>query len=111
MSALKFNQRILVDRPTVTQGDNGGDVVAWQFVGEVWASIAPVGGREAARAGQIIASTETRIVIRWSPAMADIHATWRIRRGEVIYNISRVVNGNLSNREIELTCESGVNDG
>lgn len=111
MSALKFNQRILVDRPTVTQGDNGGDVVGWLLVGEVWASIAPVGGREAARAGQIIASTETRIVIRWSPVMADIHATWRIRRGDVIYNISRVVNGNLSNREIELTCESGVNDG
>ena len=111
MSALKFNKRILVDRPTVTQGDNGGDVVAWLLVDEVWASIAPVGGREAARADQIVASTETRIVIRWSPAMADIHATWRIRLGDVIYNISRVVNGNLSNREIELTCESGVNDG
>ena len=87
------------------------DIAAWLLVGEVWASIAPVGGREAARAGQIIASTETRIVIRWSARLADIHATWRIRRGDVIYNISRVVNGNLSNREIELTCESGVNDG
>ncbi|WP_052140327.1 phage head closure protein [Janthinobacterium lividum] len=111
MSALKLNKRVFVDRPTVTQGDDGGDIAAWLLVGEVWASIAPVGGREAARAGQIIGSTETRIVIRWSPVMADINATWRIRRGDVIYNISRVVNGNLSNREIELTCESGVNDG
>lgn len=111
MRAGPLNKLLVLESKQSTQGDDGGEVIAWVPVATVWASIEPVGGREAMRANQIVADTETRIKIRWSSQVAAIDATWRAVHGGTIYNIKRIANIKSANREIELMCESGVTSG
>lgn len=111
MRAGLLRHRVTLERNESTQGPDGGEINAWVPVATVAASIEPIGGREAMRANQVIADTETRIRIRWSSQVAGINATWRAVHGDTIYNIKRVANIKTANREIELMCESGLNNG
>lgn len=111
MRAGQLNKLLVLESKQSTQGNDGGEVTAWVPVATVWASIEPIGGREAMRANQIVADTETRIKIRWSSQVAAVNATWRAVHDGVIYNIKRVANIKTANREIELMCESGLNNG
>lgn len=111
MGAGKYDKRVRLERPVSTTAPDGGQVRCWELVKTVWAQVLPVGGREAARANQTVASTETRITIRFSSVVAPIDATWRAVHGGTIYDIKRIANIKTANVEIELTCEAGVSDG
>lgn len=112
MGAGKYRHLVTVERVTQVPDGAGGMTTTWQPLGSFWASVEPIGGREALRAGQIVADMDTRITTRWSPMVSGITAKDRIIHGAVIYNIVRPPADLKSrHREVEITCNSGANDG
>ncbi|MDQ7970751.1 MAG: phage head closure protein [Oxalicibacterium faecigallinarum] len=112
MRAGKLNKRVQLQMPHRVKGDDGGFTQTWVDVGSKrWAGIVPISGREANRSNQTIASTESRITMRYSSVTAEISETWRVLHGEKVYDIKRIANLESADEVIELTCEAGVNDG
>lgn len=112
MQAGQLKNRIRLQRPNPMQAGDGSEDVTWVDVATVWAAVLPVGGRESARTNQTLAVGDTRIKMRWSSQVSAINATWRVLHGEVIYNIKAPpINTRSENIEIELICESGLNNG
>lgn len=108
-----LRQRVRLERPVTTQGDSGADSVTWVTVATVWASVEPstIRQRERLAANQVLADMDTLIRVRWVPVISAINATWRAVHNETIYNIIGVANVQARNRELELQCKSGMNDG
>jgi SPP1 family predicted phage head-tail adaptor len=111
MKAGKLDKRLDIEQPISVQDANGSPIVTWLPVGTVWALISPIRGREALTSNQIMPHMDTRITIRQHPLLASINAKWRLRYDGIIYNIVSVSHINLGNREIEIMCTSGENDG
>lgn len=115
MRAGSLRHRVTIDGPVLSQGDTGEEVVAWttDATGSltVWADVSPLSGKEQLQASQVLANVTTRIRIRWSPTNDQITPKWRVRHAQDIYNIVFVNHVNLAQREIELMCESGRNNG
>ena len=111
MSAGKYNKRLDIEQPISTQDSSGSPVISWLPVGTVWASIEPMKGREVLTANQNLAVMDARITLRHHPLLASINPKWRCKYNGVIFNIVSVAHVSLANREIELMCLSGANDG
>jgi SPP1 family predicted phage head-tail adaptor len=109
--AGKLNRRVTIQRPVPDRNEVGEDIITWETLGVVWASIEPIKGREALIANQLLAEMDTRIRIRWSESVQDISEKWRLVHQGLIYNIVSIANINLGNKELEIMCKSGVNNG
>lgn len=107
----RLNQRVIVERPLRTQDSAGAEEVAWSVVATVWGEVMPIKGRERMAANQLLAEMDTLIRLRWAPVIEAIDATWRLRVASVIYNIVSAANVQMANRELEVMCASGTNDG
>ena len=111
MRAGKLDKRLEIEQPISTQDASGSPVVAWLPVGTVWASIEPIKGREALTSNQILGTMDARIRIRQHPLLSSMTAKWRLKYSGVIFNIVSIAHIALGNREIEIMCLSGSNDG
>lgn len=111
MRAGLLRHRILVDEAVTAQDDTGDPVVSWTTRATVWGSIEPLRGRETLQAAQVLADMDTRIIIRWSPAVADITPRWRLRHQLDIYNVVSVANIGMRNVEMEIMARSGLSSG
>lgn len=117
MNAGKLRHRLLLEQPIVTQDDTGGEVINWSVFRTVWASVEPLRGRGPLRgreqliANQSLAPLDTRIRIRWSPAVNMVTAKWRGTHQGIIYNFKSISQTDMGHREIEIMAQSGLNDG
>lgn len=111
MRAGPLRHRIAFEAPADTEDDLGGVTTTWSPVATVRGSIEPLTGREGMAGQQILAGSDTRLRIRWSPRMAGCLPTWRALHGGVVYNIVHVSHVRLEQRMIELLCKSGTNEG
>jgi len=111
VNAGKLRHRLLLDEPIATQDDTGSEVINWSAFGTVWASVEPLRGREQLIANQALAPLDTRIRIRWSPAVNMITAKWRGTHQGIIYNFKSISQTDMGHREIEIMAQSGLNDG
>lgn len=77
------------DKPIAVETTNGEPAIDWVEVVRVKARIDPITGREILAAAGVVAESDTRIHIRWRPALADMTAKWRARRTSdgTIYNL------------------------
>lgn len=111
MRAGLMRHRVELDEPIVSRDDTGDEIITWVTRATVWASIRPLKGRELNSGNQILGEGDTAIGMRWSPNVDQVTPKWRARHQTTIYNIESVAHVNLGQREIELTCKSGVNRG
>ena len=111
MRAGKLDKRLDIEQPISTQDSSGSPVISWLAVGTVWASIEPIKGREALTSNQVLGTMDARIRIRQHPLLAAINPKWRCKYNGQFFNIISVAHIALGNREIELMCLSGANDG
>lgn len=112
MRAGPLKRRAVFEAPMQVFDATGGVAISWVPRAEVFASIEPIGGREAIFGNQPLGEMDTRIRVRWTPALAAVSSSWRIRHGTIIYSIVRPpAEIRLGRREIELMCSSGVNAG
>jgi SPP1 family predicted phage head-tail adaptor len=106
-----LNRRINVDEPIATQNETGEEELTFSEVGTVWGMIQPGKGKEPQIAGQVIARLTSLATIRWTPNVDRITAKWRLRHKDTVYNVIDVDHIDLAHREIQLTCDAGVNLG
>lgn len=118
MRAGRLRQRIVLETAVDTQDQTTGEPVrTWSTLAEVWASIEPLKMREALLSNVLLSETDTRILIRWSPVLANLGTKTRVRwtgvdgRLERIFDVVSVREPDTKRKELELLCKSGVNEG
>lgn len=111
MRAGLLTRRLLLEEPVVSQNETGEEIATWAPLGEVWATIEPIRGREALVAGANLSIMDTKIVLRWSPTVDAITTKWRASYRDTIYNIVSIAHIRIGRRQIELLCRSGASEG
>ncbi len=112
VTAGELDQRITIERKTITQADNGESVATWAPIasGTVWARVQQLTGRDQIAAQQVQYPADVRIVIRYRAGIDPenhriLHAG---RPYEIVGQPARVGRG----REwLEIMATHGVRDG
>lgn len=87
IKAGDLRQVITLLRPVTPIGAHNRRNVGWAEIGSVPAAMADVSGREFWEAQAYNAEDIVTFTIRYR---ADMDATWRVRRGEITYNIVEI---------------------
>lgn len=115
MRAGTLRHRLTIERPEPSRDTTGDEIVTWVRVAEVWASIEPLGGREAQTSDQIMAGLDTRITVRWAPRLDAVAAKWRLRHASlsapVVYDVVSIEHLWLRQRELRIAARSGRTQG
>mgnify|MGYP002265685874 CR=1 FL=1 len=99
---------VIIETPGESNDTQGQPIKTWSTFATVHAAVEPLTGREYFAAAQINAETTTKITIRYQ---AGITQKMRVSYDSKIYNIDGIKNIGERDRQIELTCSEGVNDG
>lgn len=108
MRAGHLRHRIVIQQSIITRDSYGQPVASWVSVATVWAAIEPLSGRELIAAQAVQSEITTRISLRYLPG---ITSAMRVVHGTRIYNIKTLLNLDERNRELQLMCSEGLNDG
>lgn len=108
MRAGRLRHQVILQSRSTTPNDYNEPVVSWSAVGTYRAAIEPVTGRERFASAERVAEGQVRIIMRYVGAITEEN---RIVHGSTVYDIKAVVNKNEIDREYELICQKGVDDG
>lgn len=112
MNAGQLRHVVTVQEAVEVQDQYSGNVDrSWSTLGTARAAIEPIRGREATFSNQTLAEMDTRITVRYSPLTAQITAMHRLLHQGTIFNIVSIAQKDLGQRELEILCRSGINDG
>lgn len=112
MGFSQYKHRLTVQEPVRVQDQTTGELVdTWTTVATVWASIAPLAGRELMQTDQVLPDMDTRIKMRWSPLTATFTAAHRGVHQDTVFNFVSLAHIRMEQREIEIMAKSGVNSG
>lgn len=105
MTAGMLREPVTVQRKLLTPDGMGGQVIQWVNLYTTRAHVAPLSGREALQAMQLQASITHRVYMRYR---ADLTAADRLlMRGQPL-QIRAVLNLEMRDRWLELSCDAGV---
>lgn len=93
MRAGNLNHRVAVLKPVRVQDATGQEVVSWSEVGQRWANVKTLGGRELMYARQAQSRTTHTVTLRYDP---DIDATHKVKLGDRTMNIESVTGDNVT---------------
>lgn len=103
-----YRHKITIQTPTETLDGFGQAVKSWSTFATPFASVEPLQGREYFSSSQFQAEVTTRVRLHYlSGVTAKMRVSWDGR----IYNIQSIINPAERNREMQLMCSEGVNDG
>lgn len=111
LNAGSLRHQLTVQQPVMTQDASGDPVVSWTTLGTIRGAIEPLRGREVTLNSQILSEMDTRITVRYSPMTAQITALHRLVHQGTPFNIISIAQKDLGQREIEILCRSGINNG
>lgn len=113
MSRGQYPHRVTVEEGSeVLDETTGGRDPLWTEIGWFMARIMPIRGREATYAGeQLLAEMDTRIETPWSGLAEALSAKHRLVHQGTLFNVVSAAHVKLEQREVEIMCKSGVNDG
>jgi SPP1 family predicted phage head-tail adaptor len=104
MSAEDYRHRVVVEhrvQPPL-RDSYGTQAETWETYSVHFAAIEPLTGREFLEAQAQQARVDHRVRFRYDRVTAGIKTGMRLRRGEILYDITSVVNPNMRNREIHV---------
>lgn len=101
MTPGQLNQRVTVERVTLTQDDYGAPVEAWATLATVWAAVEPLSGREYMLSLSAQSEVTTRIRMRYRPGITSAD---RVIHEGTVYGITSVIDYKSANRELVLMC-------
>lgn len=101
----ELNQRVVVERLTVTRDDLGGQVEQWAKRCEIWVKVKPLGSSERASAGAISNSIGYTLI---AYNRSDIKAEDRVIWGDYILNVVSPVPAGASDVFMQIDCELGI---
>lgn len=118
MRAGRLRQRVIIESAVdAADAQTGESVRTWTTLATVWAGIEPLRMREALLASQLLEQADTRVLVRWAPALANLDTAARVRwtdvagRREMFYDVVSVIEPGTRRKELELLCKSGTNRG
>ena len=88
--AGELNERITIQRATVTQNAFNENVESWNTLATVWAGRRDASGSERYRAQEVGAEITVRFTIRRTSTVSNVNANDRISYDGHIYNIVAV---------------------
>ncbi len=104
MAEIKLNRRLVLEAPERAPDGAGGYAETWRQVGEIWADIAALTGRETVDGTAQLSSTGYKITVRAAPhgAPSRPKPEQRLRSGSRVFNITAVTERDALGRY--LTC-------
>lgn len=104
MRIAHLRRRLLLEAPERIPDGAGGFAESWLTLGEVWAEVTPLQGREVASGGVSLSQSGQRIVLRASPEGSSMRPRpdQRLREGARIFTILAVTERDQGGRF--LTC-------
>ena len=103
----QLTQRITIEARTVTDDPLGGQIVAWQPVFRVQASVLYGTGAEALRSGGIVAMSKASFRILNRKGLLQ---TQRVLYNNQVWDIEEIRPDSMR-KFTDLVCSQGVNDG
>ncbi|GAB7128040.1 hypothetical protein JCM19000A_25470 [Silvimonas sp. JCM 19000] len=111
MRAARLRHRISIQRKTITRSPSGEQLHEWQEIASVRAGVEPLRGSERIADGQVRASVDTLIVIRYQRGL-KVGADDRVVHGDDIYNVASAIDVRGEHDTIEIMATAnGVSDG
>ena len=108
MQSGKLRERITIQSFTGTADNYGQEVKSWSTFKEVWAAVEPTQGREFWAGQQVQSEVTMRVRIRY---LAGVLPEMRILWGTKVLNIAQIINPKARDREMQIMCSEGVNQG
>ena len=107
MKSGQLRHRVIVEQNKPPSTDEYGTLSppAWDTFEERWCSIEPLSGDELIAAQHVQAGVTHRVTMRF---LDGLHPSMRLRDGDRILNISRVINVGERNATQELFCREVV---
>jgi head-tail adaptor len=99
-----LRRRLVLEAPERLPDGAGGFSETWLSIGEVWAEVTPLSGREVASGGGVLSQSAQRIVLRAAPEGSSMRPRpdQRLREGARIFTILAVTERDQNGRF--LTC-------
>lgn len=105
MKSAALRNLVTFERRSATENDFGEQTDVWTEITRDWASIEPISGREFFAAQQTQSDITTRIICRYSSALAAVTAKDRIVYNSTVYDIRHPpINKEMRNRELQFMC-------
>lgn len=101
MRAGELRERVTLQRKSVTRDSYGAEVITWTDIATVWASVAPLRGREFLEQRRDGNEVTTRITLRYRSSLEPIH---RAVHRSTTYDVQSVIHKETRFRELELMC-------
>ena len=101
IAAGKLRHRLSIQEPAKTRAGDGTVSESWLTLAVVWASVAPIRGRELIEAQRFESQVTHRVRMRY---YAGLTAQHRLLFGTRVLNIESVLNKEERNVEMELMC-------
>jgi SPP1 family predicted phage head-tail adaptor len=90
-TAGKLRHRVAVQKEVFSgQDSNGENLMEWETVATVWASIMPTGGSETWSGDQVSSNVTHTIVTRHGSHLDGFNSSWRLVFGERIFEVDSV---------------------
>lgn len=101
----RMRDRVRIERPTDDVDSRGQPTIAWESLGEVWAEVVGLSGREFWAAKTAAVATSHRVRVRYRDDLFREGVRWRLvvtTEGGRLLNIESVVR--VADRWLELHC-------
>jgi SPP1 family predicted phage head-tail adaptor len=108
MLAGKLRHPVKLQAPLDTQDAEGQPTIGWTDVASIWADIRFVNGLESLKSDALVSVARCSIRIR---ARSGVTAGMRIAEGSTYYDIKAILPDLTGRRFIDLSCETGANNG
>lgn len=108
MKAGRLREHISIQRRASSLNNFGESKGVWTTLADTWAAVEPLAGREFFSAQQVQSDVTTRIVCRYSSALADVTPKDRIAHGAVVYDIRSVIDVDMRHRELQFMCTQHI---
>lgn len=111
MQAGRLRHQVVIQSKVAGSPDRTGSGApdkAWTDLCTLYAAIEPLRGKEFMESQAINSAVAVRIRVRYR---SGITAAMRVKHGATIYSIEAVLNPDLRNRELQLMCSQGANNG
>lgn len=106
ISAGKLQHYVEIYAPSTTRDSVGAPSTSYVLQATAWADIIPISGRERLSAAQMVGDCDSRIILRWSPDVSSINASWQLRHGGVQYDVQWVNHLRVGMERVELLVRS-----
>lgn len=106
MDISLLNQKIMVQKNTITVDEIGNHLNTWEDFYSCHATVSGESPSESTAAGTVVDNTKVDFTIRWCKSVSQITSDgFRILYGDEIYNILGIDHMNFKKKSVKFKCQ------